>query len=144
MNAQKSKLVPCLGIVTVQAIETAGREKYVECEITIDQGRFEGLTIITKIPDPMQPGGREGARQMGLQTLTRIFEAAKIFRHANPRSYRIFDEATFEEIAAELHGRRAAFMAEIGTGRFVGISEWLSPNPESSGFKGWQRLTAAA
>lgn len=144
MNAQKSKLVPCLGIVTVQAIETAGLAKHARCKITIAQGRFEGLTIITKIPDPMQPGGRESARQTGLQTLTRIFEAAKIFRHGNPRSYRIFDEAAFEEIAAKLHRCRAAFMAEIAAAGFVGISEWLSPNPQSTGFMGWQQLTAAA
>lgn len=142
MNAQKSKLVPCLGVVTVQAIETAGPVRFLKCKVTISQGEFEGLTILTRIPDPFWGGNRQSARSSGLQTLTRIFEAAKVFRHDKPHTYRIFDGVSLDVLAVELHEKRGAFMSEIANGVFARLTEWLSPNPQSSGFKGWQRLAS--
>lgn len=137
------------GIFTVKSVKlSAAGGNYIEGVITITDGPFEKRKVFTNIMDPLFAANSEGARQMGLQALTRCFEVSGLFKPEQPETYRAFDNKTIEDIAIQLDGSRVAFKIKIekGSGGYSdknAVAEYLSPNPASNGFRGWQQLTGA-
>ncbi len=150
---KSQELIPN-GTLTYAVIEVKGvknskttTSRYIECELTVTRAPFENRKVFTKIGDPTHDGNSEAYQQMGLQALTRIFESKGIFRHGDLASYRHFDGATIEQIAANLEGGDVPIKIKIEKGKDGhadknDIGDWLSPNPESNCAKTYQQLLA--
>jgi hypothetical protein len=122
--------------------ETGG--EYADVELTL-HGQYESRKIWPIIMNPIDQRNSEKARQMGMGVLQHACEACGVFDVSNPASYERFNNATFTDILKSIDGKRVAIKVGIKKGDNGhqdknSVSEWLSPNPNSSTAKYWATL----
>ena len=133
--------------------ETMG--EYFAIELKVLEGPYEKRRILEVIMSPFDERNTEGAHKMGIIALTRIFEACRIFDPAHPESYEKFNHLQGSEgfdtigMALQDHAKRLGVKIKIekGTQGYSDknkVSEWLTPNPESGGYPGWEKLVGGA
>jgi len=126
--------------------------RYAECQFKIEGGEFNNRTFFSNVNDPTdQPqlppavnAHSEGGRRMGFNAIARMVEASGLVRIGDEASYNAVT-GTFEQIMGRLHGRLVAVKIGIekGKGSYADknvVQAYLSPNPDSDGYKGWQAL----
>lgn len=123
--------------------------KYHDLELVLDAGQpYERRKVWHNLMDPLHAENSDAAKAMGMADITRILEGGRWGTRG------AFDQATFAQQGGyqmnafeELNGIRAAVKLKIekGTGGYADknvVAEFLSPNPVSSGHKGWNDLVA--
>jgi hypothetical protein len=142
--------VRAFATLTVKGMKV-GREsnaRYAECELQINSPHpFERRKMFLNINDPSDPNAKEGAVKMSMGALSRMLEASGLVQVGNEASYAAVSNQDFETIMSWLDARTVGIQVRIekGQGGYDdknGVGEWLSPNPLSGGFKGWQKLLA--
>ena len=132
-------------ITDLKKSQASGGE-YANLELTLVGGEFEGRKVFEMIANPLDENNSEGWRNMAIANLTRMFEAAGIFKVENPDSYNQFNGKPFTAICAALDGSRIAIKIKVEkdkSGQYPDknkVSEYLSPNPSSGGHKSWEKL----
>lgn len=133
--------------------ETMG--EYFAVELIVLEGPYEKRRIFENLMSPFDSRNSEGAHKMAIIALTRIFEACRIFDPANPESYGRFNHLQGSEgfdtigMALQDHAKRLGVKVKIEKGTQGHpdknkVAEWLSPNPESNGYPGWEKLIGGA
>lgn len=142
----------CWGILMMDPKEAIKNSRsggrYLNFSLTVSEGPFEKKKIFERIGDPTHAGNSPEYKQMGIQALCRILETIGEFIPGDEASYAKYNNATIENIALLLDGKKVAFRVKLepeanGYAAKNVVSEWLSPNPLSNGFKGYQQLTGA-
>jgi hypothetical protein len=125
--------------------ETGG--EYANCELTLDSGDFAGRKVFELIANPLDEKNSEPWRGMAVASLTRMFEAAGIFKPEQPDTYNKFNGQNFLTICQYLDTSRIAIKVKVEkdkTGAYPDknkVAEYLSPNPQSGGNVGWKKLS---
>jgi hypothetical protein len=137
-------------IVKVREIKKskASNGEYADMELTLDGGDFQGRKVFEMMGNPLDTNNSEAWRNMAIASLTRIFEAAGIFKPESPESYNQFNGQSFLTICQFLDGARIAIKVKVESDRNGAypdknkVAEYLSPNPQSGGHSGWKKLTS--
>ena len=155
---QTSSLIPngtlakvslhCRGIK--QSKNTQG--EYLDLELTVVEGEFARRKVWEICMNPLDPRNSEGAKSMGLMVMTRIFEAAGVFKVGDEASYGKFNspETTLVDLAEAMEGAIVGVKLKVekGTDGHADknkVGEWLTPNPNSgSAFTNWTKLQQGA
>ena len=122
--------------------------QYFDLELTVADGPLARRKFFDKIMNPLHEGNTDAGRQMGVVAITRIFESLGFFNPADPATYeQIQDDTPAENIGQAIDGRTVGVKVKIDKGKDGYedknvVAEWLSPNPNSGGFKNWQKLQA--
>lgn len=119
--------------------------KMADYELTISDGPFSTRKLWGFIGDPSDQTNSEGFRTMGLAALQHICEIAGIFDPNKPETYQRYANATFEQICADIDGKRVGIKISVQKGQDGyqdknQVGAWLSPNPKSGSFKLFERL----
>jgi hypothetical protein len=140
----------CKVHLTVRSIKNskASGAQYLDVELTVIDGEYQGRKVFDMIMDPFCPNASEGGRKMGLLALTRICEAGGIFKPADEASYSRYNHAgcTIQDVIRDIDGGKLGIRVKVekGTDGYADknkVGEWLTPNPNSgSGYKGWTEL----
>lgn len=122
---------------------------YHDLELTLDAEQpFKGRKLWHNLMDPSAEANSATVKQMGLADITRILEAGRWALNPN------FDQGLFASQGGytinafpEIDGLRVAVKIKVekGTEGYADknvVAEFLSPNPASSGHKGWKDLIA--
>lgn len=122
---------------------------YHDLELTLDAEQpFRGRKLWHNLMDPAAEGNSDTVKQMGMADITRILEAGRWATNPN------FDQGVFAgqggysiNAFPEIDGLRVAVKIKVekGTEGYADknvVAEFLSPNPASSGHKGWKDLIA--
>ena len=130
-------------IVAVQGINTSKNTggSYGKLELILIDGPYHGRRVYTIIMNPADPktvnkDQKMDGATMGLTSLTRAFEACRIFDENNPSTYKALDGLDFAGILERLNGKRVAIKIKIteakdGYDAKNEVSEWLTPNKGS-------------
>lgn len=134
-------------VLTVKEIKRSQKTngEYGRVELTIADGEFTGRKVWTVIMNPLDDYVSEGGKKMGITSLTRLFEATGLFIIGNRESYNKYNGATFQEMLQLLDGKTVAMKIKIAKGKDGHddkneVADFLTPNPDSNGFEGWQKL----
>lgn len=124
--------------------ETQGR--YGDVELIL-AGRHENRRVFTVVMDPSDQRNSEKARQMGMVAIQHIAEASGLFNPQQPESYGRFAGKSFQEVLMAIDGQRVAIKVGVEKGSNGHqdknrVGDWLSPNPNSSTSKQWNKLIA--
>ena len=151
--SQQATLIPAgtlaFANVTVQELkksQSTGGE-YASLELTITDGEYANRKVFEMVCNPKDEKNSEGWRKMGVANLTRMFEAAGVFKHDDPSSYEKFNGKDFVAICQELDGARIAIKIKVekdkeGTHPDRNkVADYLSPNPNSGSNRTYQKLT---
>lgn len=133
----------------VKASKSTGAN-YVNVELRVTEGPFEGRVFFDMIMDPFCANASDGGKKMGILALTRIGEAIGMFNVATPESYNRYADptTTIFDVVRDIDGNKVAVKVKIekGTDGHADknkVAEWLTPNPNSgSGYKGWAELAS--
>jgi hypothetical protein len=85
---------------------------------------------------------------MAIANLTRMFEAAGVFKVDQPESYNQFNDQSFLTICQFLDGARIAVKVKVESDKSGAypdknkVGEYLSPNPQSGGHNNYKKLLA--
>ena len=138
-------------VLTVKGIKRSQRTngEYGSLELTISEGEFTGRKVWTVIMNPMDENNSDGGKKMGITSLTRLFEASGLFTIGDEASYNRYNGADFGEMLRLLDGKTAAIKIKIAKGKDGyedknEVQDFLTPNPESNGYQGWQKLHGGA
>lgn len=152
--SQAPSLIPAgtlaFAVVKVREIKKSKSTngEYADLELTLDGGEFQGRKVFEMIANPLDENNTEAWRNMAIASLTRMFESAGIFKTENPASYDQFNGQSFLTICQFLDGARIAIKVKVEkdkTGAYPDknkVGEYLSPNPQSGGNAGWQKLAS--
>lgn len=163
-KADRPALIPdktlAFAQVKFQEIKNAKESggEYARLEFIISEGPHEGRRVYSIVMNPTdernknpaaRAEGKPDGAKMGLTSMTRMFEACRMFDPANPRSYSKFDGMSFQDVIGHLDGNTVAIKIKIkpGTNGYEDrneVAEYLSPNPESGSIKLWNQLTGGA
>lgn len=150
--SQAPSLIPAstlaFAVVKVREIKKskASNGEYADVELTLDGGDFQGRKIFEMVANPLDNNNSEAWRNMAIANLTRMFEAAGIFKPENPDSYNQFNGQSFLTICQFLDGARIAIKVKVESDKSCAypdknkVGEYLSPNPQSGGHSGWKKL----
>lgn len=134
-------------VLTVKEIKRSQKTngEYGRVELTINDGEYTGRKVWTVIMNPLDEYNSEGGKKMGITSLTRLFEATGLFVIGNRESYNKYNGATFQEMLMLLDGKTVAIKIKIAKGKDGyedknEVSDFLTPNPDSNGYDGWQKL----
>ena len=140
-------------IIIVREIKTSQTSggRYLDLELAINGGEYDRRRVFSVIVDPWDARSSEGGKGMSQASLARIFEYMGVFIPGDEASYAIFpDEDTtpgecIQKCAMMINGKKAGVCIGVQKGKDGyadknSIKEWLSPNPQSGGYKGYQRL----
>lgn len=140
----------CKAHINVRSIKKSKSSgaQYLDVELTVTEGQYAGRKIFDMIMDPFCPNASDGGRKMGLLALTRICEAAGIFKPADEASYTRYnhENCTIGDVIGDIEGATLGIRVKVekGTDGYADknkVGEWLTPNPNSgSGYKGWTEL----
>jgi hypothetical protein len=129
-------------IMTVRGVKASkSGGQYLDIELTIDDGQpYARKKLWDMIGDPQHPGNSPEYREMGMRSIARILEAGRNAGPSNPAAYSIGGYT-------DLSGLRVAIKIGVEKGRDGyedknRITEYLTPNPQSSAHKDFQRLLA--
>ena len=144
----------CVANLVVRSIKNskASGAQYLDVELTVLAGDYQGRKVFDMIMDPFCPNASDGGRKMGLLALTRICEAIGLFVPTDESSYTRYNApgTTIQNVISDIDGRKVAIRVKVekGTDGYADknkVGEWLTPNPNSgSGFKGWNELVNGA
>ena len=132
-------------VTDLKKSQASGGE-YANIELTLDGGDFHGRKVFEMVANPLDNNNSEGWRGMAIANLTRMFEAAGIFKVEQPETYNQFNGKPFTAICTALDGARIAIKIKVEkdkSGAYPDknkVSEYLSPNPQSGGNKSWEKL----
>lgn len=146
--------------VTVQEVKKSGKTggEYARLEFVISEGEFTGRHVWSIVMNPLdklnineenRAAGKSDGAKMGLVAITRMFEAAGIVDPANKSSYNVLNGKSFTDILTMLDGNRVAVKIKIAQGKDGyedknEIADYLTPNPQSTGNPGWQKLNSSS
>lgn len=150
----KAELIPqgtlVKAVVTVNAIKqsqaTDGR--YMQLEFTVSSGIYRNRKIWDLVCDPHDERNSENWRKMGMLALTRAFEAGGVFKHDDEATYEAMEGKSFDDIARLLDGLEVSIKVKVERSSDPAhadknkVGEWLTPNPKSSGYTGWKKLSS--
>ena len=138
-------------VLTVKGVKRSKNTngEYGSIELTISEGDFTGRKVWSVIMNPLDEINSEGARKMGITNLTRMFEAAGLFQIGNTESYKKYNGADFTEMLTLLDGQTIGIRIKVAKGKDGyedknEVADYLTPNPESNGYPGWQKLHGGA
>jgi hypothetical protein len=132
-------------ITDLKKSQASGGE-YANIELTLHGGDFEGRKVFEMVANPLDNNNSEAWRGMAIANLTRMFEAAGVFRVDQPETYNQFNGKPFTAICTALDGVRIAIKIKVEkdkSGAYPDknkVGEFLSPNPQSGGHKSWEKL----
>jgi hypothetical protein len=133
--------------LTVRGLKNsqASNGEYADLELVLVDGPFESRRVWPMIANPTDERNSDKWRQMSMGAIQHICEACGIFRADAPDSYNRFANATFVDILKEIDGRTVAIKVGVEKGKDGHqdkntVAEWLSPNPNSSTAKLWDKL----
>lgn len=139
----------CWVVLTFRGMKASGNTGggYGDIELTV----YEGQPLARKkfwdmVADPDDERNSEAWRQSGMASLTRMLESAGFAHHDNPESYAALNGYTCEQILAGLDGKRIAVRVKIESGEDGHadknkVGDYLTPNPKSSGWKNYTKLS---
>lgn len=150
--SQQPTLIPAgtlaFAVVKVRELkksQSTGGE-YADLELTIDGGDFNNRKVFEMVCNPMDEKNSEGWRKMGIGNLTRMFEAAGIFKVEDPSSYEKLNGRKFLTICQYLDGARIAIKVKVEKDKDGAhpdrnkVGEYLSPNPNSGSNANYKKL----
>lgn len=139
----------CWVVVTFRGMKSSDKTggRYGDLELTV----YEGQPLARKkfwdmVCDPDDERNSESWRQSGMASLTRMLESAGYAHHDKPESYVALNGYTCEQILAALDGKRIAVRVKIENGEEGyadknKVGDYLTPNPKSSGYKNYMKLS---
>lgn len=143
-----------LAWATVHFIERATSKKggdYAKTEIVIQDGPYAGQRIYSVLMNPFDVNNRDSSKpvdgaKMAITAIARMAETCGVFVVGNKESYKQFNGKSFNEVIHALNGKQIAIKIKIKKGEDGHddrneIAEYLSPNPESGGYRDFQKLT---
>ena len=141
-----SSLIPngqlAFAIMTVRGVKASkAGGQYLDVELTIDDNQpYARKKLWDMIGDPGFAGNSPEYREMGMRSIARILETGRNAGPNNPAGYQLTDYA-------HLSGLRVAIKigvtpAKDGYEEKNKVAEYLTPNPQSSASKDFQRLLA--
>lgn len=141
-------LAKCLLVIKDVKTGKDSGAQYVNVELRVTEGPFEGRVFFDMISNPLDPKASEGGKKMGILALTRICEAVGVFSHTRPESYNRYNraDATIFDILKDIDGHRVCVRTRIEKGKDghadkTKVAEYLTPNPNSgTGYKDWEKL----
>lgn len=133
-------------LLKVKALKNSNNTggEYADVELVL-MGQYENRRIFTMVANPADERNKDNWRQMGLAAIQHVLEVAGVFKLGDDPSYKQFANNTFAQILRHMDGKRCAIKVKIEKGKDGhqdknAVAEWLSPNPNSGGFKGWNAL----
>lgn len=123
-----------------------GYGRYADMEFTIaDKQPLARKKLWDIVMDPDHGDNTEGARNMGMASLTRMIESAGLVNPEEPASYEKFNGKSCEEIMTLLDGKFVAIRAKVekggnGYADKNKVGDYLSPNKAGSTFKNYTKL----
>ena len=141
-----STLIPngqlAFAIMTVRGVKPSrAGGQYLDIELTIDDNQpYARKKLWDMIGDPAFTGNSPEYREMGMRSIARILETGRNAGPNNPAGYQLTDYA-------HLSGLRVAIKIGVEKGKDGyedknRVAEYLTPNPQSSASKDYQRLLA--
>lgn len=128
--------------ITVRGVKPSNSGgQYIDVELTLDDGQpYARRKVWEMIGDPNHPGNSDKYREMGQVAICRILEAG---RGAGPHNMAAYQLQSYEQLS----GLRVPIKIKIEKGKDGyddknKVAEWLTPNPQSSGHKDFQKLTS--
>lgn len=107
---------------------------YIVLELVVAEGQPHANRYIWKnIPDPADPENTDRGREMGETAIRRILETRNQGMILNT-----YDDLSGSKVAIRVGVERG----EDGFPDKNTVAEFLTPNPNSNGYKGWVRLSA--
>jgi len=138
------------GLIEVKSVKLGQKgSRFAELEVTISEGPYEKRKVFTNLGDPSYDGNSEKYREMGYGALSRMMESSGLVNVQDPASYQRVSGQAFDTLMAWLDGKRVAFKVKVEKGADGypdknTVGDWLSPNPQSSSSKDFQKLIAGA
>jgi hypothetical protein len=122
-----------------------GRESgagYYAIELTIEGGPFNRRKVFTMISDPLDANASEEGRTRAFGTMKRALESSGLL---NPQTAPQFANVHPDTVIQWLAGKKVAVKVGIEKGKDGyadknKVADWLSPNPESGGYKLFAQL----
>lgn len=124
---------------------------YAKTEFVIQDGPYAGQRIYSVLMNPFDVNNRDASKpidgaKMAITAITRMAETCGVFVVGNKPSYKQFNGTSFNEIIQALSGKQVAIKIKVkksdeGYEDRNEVGEFLSPNPESGGFREFQKLT---
>jgi hypothetical protein len=135
-------------VVVIRELKTSQKTgaTYLDIELRLFDGKFEGRRIYDMIMNPFCPSASEGGKKMGILAITRICEAIGIFKVGDEKSYARYEGLGIDDVIRDIESQTVAIKVKIEPGQDGRadrnkVSEWLTPNPKAgSAHKGWNDL----
>lgn len=129
-------------IMTVRGVKASkAGGAYLDIELTIDEGQpYARKKLWDMIGDPQNMNNSPEYREMGMRSIARILEAGRGAGPSNTAAYQLTDYS-------QLSGLRVGIKIGVEKGKDGyedknRVTEYLTPNPQSSASKDWARLLA--
>jgi hypothetical protein len=135
-------------VILVRELKTSQKTgaTYLDIELRLFDGSFEGRRIYDMIMNPFCENASEGGRKMGILAITRICEAIGIFKVNDEASYARYEGRGIDDVIRDIESQTVAIKIKIEQGQDGRadrnkVSEWLTPNPKAgSAHKGWNDM----
>lgn len=150
--SEKPSLIPA-GTLAFAVVKVAELKKsqstggeYASLELTIDGGEFANRKVFEMVCNPSDNANSEGWRKMAVGSLTRMFEAAGVFKPEDPATYEQMNGKDFVSICQVLDGARIAIKIKVEKDKEGNhpdrnkVGEYLSPNPNSGSNGNFKKL----
>ena len=139
-------------IIQVQAARQSGNTggTYYPVALTIVDGPYAGRKVFDMLPDFNDPRNNPKWSDMGKVSIVRIFESGGVFQANNPQTYGQFAGKETLALMNAVDGLRVAIKIKIEEPKDPAhsqknkVSEWLSPNPKSAGFRDFNNLVGGS
>jgi hypothetical protein len=135
-------------VLIVREVKTSKKTgaTYLDIELRLVGGNYEGRRVYDMIMNPFCPLASEGGKKMGILALTRICEAVGIFKVGDEASYGRYEGRGINHVINDIENQNVAVKLKVEKGEDGRadrnkVSEWLTPNPLSGGaHKSWVEL----
>lgn len=112
--------------------------RYLDIELTVKEGQpFERRKVFEIVMDPMFDGNSPEAQNMGYVAIRRILEAGAGAGPQHAERYNISDYSQLSGLEVPV---RLKVEKQEGYDPKNRVAEWLTPNPDSSGYAGYKKL----
>lgn len=124
--------------IAVRGLKTSEKtgSRYLDVELTLVGGQYNGRKVWSIIMDPTFPGNSTEAKEMGQRQLACILEACGVFKVGDESSYAKFSGKGIEDVCRAISGQTIAIKVGVkkGTEGYSdknNVTSYLSPNPAS-------------
>lgn len=153
---QPRALIPngTLAWATVHFNERAVSKKggdYAKIELVIQDGPYAGQRVYSILMNPFDPNNRDSSKpvdgaKMSITAIARMAETCGVFVVGNGESYKQFNGKSFNEVISALNGKQVAIKIKLKKGDDGHddrneVGEYLSPNPDSGGYRDFVKLS---